>query len=108
MNQAFKNCIDANNSQNDALNYYETSVLYITKRYNQNHSNPTKQILHLQEKQQKLIDKLIEETEALKVENNNLKTEIDIMKKDLNITATNVKSTKKSNSGSAKSRCSVM
>ena len=105
MNQAFKNCIDANNSQHEALNYYETSVLYITKRYNQNHSSPTKQILHLQEKQQKLIDKLIEETEELKIANKNLKTEIDDMK---DAATTNVKSAKKSNSGTSKSRCSIM
>ncbi len=106
MNQAFKHCIDANKQQ-DVLNYYETSVHFITKRYNQNHASPTKQLLHLQEKQQQLIDKLINETEELKAENKKLKQQVDEMKNDMDTAFTNVKTSKKSAS-TAKTRCSIM
>ena len=109
MNQVFKNWTDVNNNnQHEALNYYETSVLYITKRHNQNQPSPTKQILHLQENQQKLIDKLIKDTEALKDENKKLKTQVDDLQKDLETTIANNKHNKKSNSSASKSRCEVM
>ena len=101
MNQAFKLVNDANN-QNNALNNYETSVLFITKRYNQSQASPTKQIIMLHEKQQKLF----EEIDALKVENKKLATQIDDMKKDIDIAT--VARTSKSSSNGKKSNCSIM
>ncbi len=90
MNQALKFYVESN--KHDTLNHFEQSVHYINKRHNQNHSSPSKEVLHIQQQQQEVIAHLHEETRSLQNENKHLKLQIDEIRDELhNLGSTNMR-----------------